>query len=273
MTEPSGEQLLLAVRTAFSAGLSIMKVYRKKTFETTLKKDLSPVTEADHAAHRIIAGRLEQTALPVLSEEGREVPYKARKDWKKFWLVDPLDGTKEFLRRNDEFTVNIALIQDQAPVLGVIYAPCQDAMYFASDGSGAFRITAYSQKDGQIQNQHELMGYADNLPGKIPRRPYTAIASRSHRNVKTDLFIKGLQKEHPGLRIVSTGSSLKFCLMAEGKADIYPRFGPTMEWDTAAGHAIARASGCSVKVHDREDDLSYNKEDLFNPWFIVSRTP
>ena len=273
MTESSRDQLLLAVQTAFEAGLSIMKVYEQKMFKTELKKDLSPVTEADHASHRIIAGRLEPTAIPFLSEEGKEVPYQVRKQWKKFWLVDPLDGTKEFIRRNDEFTVNIALIEEQVPVMGIIYAPCQDTMYFASDLTGAYRITEYAKKDGSIQNLNDLMGHAEKLPGKIPRRPYTVIASRSHRNEPTDLFIKGLQKDHPGLKFVSTGSSLKFCLMAEGAADIYPRFGPTMEWDTAAGHAIARASGCSVKIHNKEDDLSYNKEDLFNPWFIVTRTP
>ena len=273
MTERSQEQLLKAVQAAFAGGLAIMEVYRKKVFKTELKKDLSPVTEADHAAHRIIAGQLEHTAIPILSEEGKEVPYEVRKQWKKFWLVDPLDGTKEFIRRNDEFTVNIALIEEQVPVLGIIYAPCQDIMYFASDLTGAYKITEYSRKDGSIQNLDDLMGHAEKLPGKIPRRPYTAIASRSHRNEQTDLFIKGLQQDHPGLKFVSIGSSLKFCLMAEGTADIYPRFGPTMEWDTAAGHAIARDSGCSVKIHNKEDDLSYNKEDLFNPWFIVTRTP
>lgn len=269
----SQSHLLLSVHAAYLAGLSIMDIYRKKTFKTEYKKDLSPVTEADQVSHRIIAGQLEPTAFPILSEEGKEVPFKVRKQWQKFWLVDPLDGTKEFLRRNDEFTVNIALIEGPVPILGVIYAPCQDIMYFAKDQSGAYRIMEYSQKDGVIQNGQDLMEFAERLPGKLPRRPYTAIASRSHRNEETDLFIKGLQKRHPGLKLVSIGSSLKFCLMAEGKADIYPRFGPTMEWDTAAGHAIARASGCSVKICDREDDLSYNKQDLFNPWFIVSRTP
>jgi 3'(2'), 5'-bisphosphate nucleotidase len=273
MMERSQEQLLKAVQAAFEGGMSIMNVYRKKDFKTELKKDLSPVTEADHAAQRIITGQLEPTAIPILSEEGKEIPYEVRKQWKKFWLVDPLDGTKEFIRRNDEFTVNIALIEGQAPALGVIYAPCQDIMYFASDLLGAYRITGYTEKDVSIQNLQDLMGHAEKLPGKIPRRPYTAIASRSHRNEQTDLFIKGLQKDHPGLRFVSTGSSLKFCFMAEGKADIYPRFGPTMEWDTAAGHAIARASGCSVKIHDRDDDLYYNKEELLNPWFIAARTP
>jgi 3'(2'), 5'-bisphosphate nucleotidase len=272
MTEPSQEQLLKAIHSAFAAGLSIMKVYEKKIFKTELKKDLSPVTEADHASHRIIAGQLEPTAIPILSEEGKEVPYEVRNHWRKFWLIDPLDGTKEFIRRNDEFTVNIALIEGQVPVMGVIYAPCLDIMYFASDQTGAYRIMEYSKKNRHIQNLEELLGHAEKLPVKIPRRHYTAVASRSHRNEQTDLFIKGLQKEHPGLKLVSTGSSLKFCLMAEGKADIYPRFGTTMEWDTAAGHAIARASGCSVKVHDREDSLSYNKEVLFNPWFIVTRT-
>ncbi len=271
--EKSQEQLLKAVEAAFAAGLSIMKVYKKKVFKTELKKDFSPVTEADHAAHRIIAGQLAPTGLPILSEEGIEDSYLVRKQWEKFWLVDPLDGTKEFIRRNDEFTVNIALIEEHVPILGVIYAPCQDIMYFASDQIGAYRIVEYSIKDAHTQNLQEMMKHAERLPGKIPRRPYTAIASRSHRNEETDLFIKGLQKEHSGLKLVSIGSSLKFCLMAEGKADIYPRFGPTMEWDTAAGHAIARASGCSVKIHDREDDLFYNKEDLLNPWFIVTRIP
>ncbi len=272
MTERSQEHLLLAVRAAFAAGLSIMKVYGKRRFKTELKKDLSPVTEADYAAHRIISRHLETTAIPILSEEGKEVPYEVRCQWKKFWLVDPLDGTKEFIRRNDEFTVNIALIEGQVPVMGVIYAPCLDIIYFGSDRAGACRIREYSSEDGHIQNGKELMGYAEKLPIKVSRRNYTAVASRSHRNEQTDMFIKGLQKEHSGLKLVSTGSSLKFCLMAEGKADIYPRFGPTMEWDTAAGHAIARAAGCSVKILDSEDDLSYNKEVLTNPFFIVLRT-
>ena len=273
MMERSQEHLLLALHTAFAAGLAIMKVYRKKIFKTELKKDLSPVTEADHAAHRIIARQLAPTAVPILSEEGEEVPYQVREEWKKFWLVDPLDGTKEFIRRNDEFTVNIALIEGQVPVMGIIYAPCLDIMYFASDQTGAYRIKEFSNKDEQIQNLQDLMRHAEKLPGNVPRGHYTAIASRSHRNEQTDLFIKGLQKKHPDLKLVSTGSSLKFCLMAEGKADIYPRFGPTMEWDTAAGHAIARASGCSVKIHKGEDSLAYNKEVLINPGFIVLRTP
>jgi 3'(2'), 5'-bisphosphate nucleotidase len=273
MTELSPEHILIAVHAAFEAGLAIMEVYRKKIFKTELKKDLSPVTEADYAAHRIIARQLEPTAIPVLSEEGNGIPYEHRSQWKKFWLVDPLDGTKEFIRRNDEFTVNIALIEGKVPVMGVIYAPCLDAMYFASDQAGAYRIKDYSREAGHIQNMEELLGHAEKLPVKVSRRHYTAVASRSHRNEQTDMFIKGLQKDHPGLKLVSTGSSLKFCLMAEGKADIYPRFGPTMEWDTAAGHAIARASGCMVKIHNSEDDLSYNKEVLTNPFFIVLRTP
>jgi 3'(2'), 5'-bisphosphate nucleotidase len=273
MMAQSQEHLLLAVHTALEAGLSIMKVYGKRFFRTRLKKDLSPVTEADHAAHRIISGQLGPTSIPILSEEGKKVPYEVRNQWKKFWLVDPLDGTKEFIRRNDEFTVNIALIEGRAPVMGVIYAPCLDIMYFASIQTGAYRIKEYSTEDGHIQNLEELLGHAEKLPVKMPRRQYTAVASRSHRNERTNMFIKGLQQQHPGLKLLSTGSSLKFCLMAEGKADIYPRFGPTMEWDTAAGHAIALASGCSVKIHDREDDLSYNKEVLKNPWFIVIRTP
>ena len=188
-------------------------------------------------------------------------------------MVDPLDGTKEFIRRNDEFTVNIALISGQVPEMGIIYAPCLDIMYFGSDQTGAYRFMEYSSMDGQFQNREDLMKEAEKLPLKIPRQSYTAIASRSHRNEHTDLFIKGLQKKYKSLKFVSTGSSLKFCLMAEGKADIYPRFGPTMEWDTAAGHAIALSSGCSVKIHEKEEGLIYNKEVLINPKFIVLRTP
>lgn len=273
MTVRVQEHLLLAVRTAYAAGVAIMKVYVKKSFKTELKKDLSPVTEADHAAHRVIAERLESTDIPLLSEEGKEVPYHVRNEWNMFWLIDPLDGTKEFIRRRDEFTVNIALIESFTPVMGVIYAPCLDIMYFASDKTGAYRMRDYSKMDGKFKTLEEMEEHAEKLPLDIPRRPYTVVASRSHLNEETAVFIKALRKKHTGLSSVSIGSSLKFCLMAEGKADIYPRFGRTCEWDTAAGQAIARASGCTVKIHDREDVLSYNKEILFNPWFIVTRTP
>jgi 3'(2'), 5'-bisphosphate nucleotidase len=273
MTKSPQELLLMAVRSAFAAGQAIMVVYGRKTFGTRLKKDLSPVTEADRAAHGIISRRLAPASIPFLSEEGEEIPYETRRTWEKFWLVDPLDGTKEFIRRNDEFTVNIALIERQVPVMGVIYAPCLDLMYLASPQTGACRISGYADLDDQISDQAGLLGKAEKLPLGIPRRTYTVVASRSHRNEETNLFIKRLEKEHPDLRLVSTGSSLKFCLMAEGKADLYPRFGRTMEWDTAAGDAIARASGCLVRIHDSKDCLSYNKEVLSNPWFMVLREP
>jgi 3'(2'), 5'-bisphosphate nucleotidase len=273
MTKPPQELLQMAVHAAFAAGQAILSVYGKKTFNTRLKKDLSPVTEADRAAHGIISRHLGTASIPLLSEEGEEIPYEIRKTWEKFWLVDPLDGTKEFIRRNDEFTVNIALIERQEPVMGVIYAPSPDLMYFASQGTGAGRIREYSGLDDKISDMEGLLGQAEKLPLGTPRRTYTVVASRSHRNEETNLFIKRLEKDHPGLRLVSTGSSLKFCLMAEGEADIYPRFGRTMEWDTAAGDAIARASGCLVRIHDSEDCLSYNKEVLSNPWFTVLRKP
>ena len=273
MQEPLQNVLIPALQAAFNAGLSIMEVYRSKVFRTKLKEDLSPVTEADHAAHGVIADRLGGTSIPMLSEEGKEVPFLTRCAWESYWLIDPLDGTKEFIRGRDEFTVNIALIEGQVPVLGIIYAPCLDIMYFSLDRKGAFRVKDYSRADRLFQTPEELFGRAEKLPVKHSRKHYTAVASRSHRNEETDIFIRGLRKEHPGLRLVSTGSSLKFCLMAEGKADIYPRFGRTMEWDTAAGHAIARATGCSVIVHGSKDELLYNKEDLANPWFIVHRTP
>jgi 3'(2'), 5'-bisphosphate nucleotidase len=265
------EDLFVALRAAYEAGLAIMEVYRKGDYRTDVKKDLSPVTEADHASHRIIETALKETRLPLLSEEGREIPYPDRQKWDKFWLVDPLDGTKEFIRGNDEFTVNIALIEQKTPVMGIIYAPCQDTMYLGSVAYGAYRIKGFGNADWQVRDVEELQESATRLPLKKIHRKYVAIASRSHRNEQTDLFIKKLRREYPRLKCVSKGSSLKFCLLAEGKADIYPRFGPTMEWDTAAGHAIARASGCSVKVHGGDEELSYNKEILTNPWFIVNR--
>ena len=271
MSAPFHQILIPALHAAYEAGISIMEVYRKKVYKTMVKDDLSPVTEADHAAHRVISAWLEPTSIPLLSEEGKEIPYHTRQGWERFWLVDPLDGTKEFIRGNDEFTVNIALIEQQVPVMGIIYAPCLDIMYFASGQTGAFRIKAYSRLDKEFFTLESVVRQAEKLPLTQSRKNYTVVATRSHMNEHTDLFIKGLKKEYPGLRLVSTGSSLKFCLMAEGRADIYPRFGRTMEWDTAAGHSIAMASGCSVRVHESEDGLLYNKEDLANPWFIVHR--
>ena len=265
-----GVNILLAMDAALEAGKAIMKVYAKESFNTILKADKSPLTEADHLAHRIISEHLETTGIPILSEEGRDISWNERKDWETFWLVDPLDGTKEFVQRNGEFTVNIALVRKDRPVLGIIYAPNDDLMYAAESSLGAWRITEYSAKN--IQTPVSLFEVAEKLPLPVTREHFAIVASRTHSNEETQSFIQSTQKDHPGLKIVSRGSALKFCLVAEGTADIYPRLGPTMEWDTGAGQVIAESSGCTVKVCQDGRTLGYNKQVLTNPSFIVERS-
>ncbi len=262
---------MIALEAAQYAGKAILEVYRKPDFKTELKEDASPVTEADHAAHRVISDHLVPTGFPVLSEEGKESGYEERKTWKVFWLVDPLDGTKEFIRRNGEFTVNIALIREQKAVLGILYAPFLDIMYYSEEGRGAFRIEEFSQKWVDIVSEQQLQTLSESLPLASRDKSFRVVASRSHINRLTRKYIDSLKKKHPDLELVSRGSALKFCLVAEGTASIYPRFAPTWEWDTGAGQAIAEASGCKVTLLDEKTPLSYNKENLLNPGFIVRR--
>jgi 3'(2'), 5'-bisphosphate nucleotidase len=263
--------LLLSIQSALLAGDAILQHYMGKNLSVGIKKDFSPITIADREAHEIISNQLAITGLPLLSEEGTHFDYNVRKEWNTYWLIDPLDGTKEFLKRNDEFTVNIALIQDNLPSLGVVYAPALDHMYYASSLIGAHYMKASRVKDLKPESIDEIINISDTLPLKVKHRDYTIVASRSHRNFETHKQIKILKKEHGKVAIISSGSSLKFCLVAEGTADIYPRFGPTMEWDTAAGQTVAVFSGCSVKRHDTGEVLTYNKENLKNPWFVVER--
>jgi 3'(2'), 5'-bisphosphate nucleotidase len=243
------------VTIAKEAGNAIMQVY-KQDFEVEYKRDNSPLTLADKKANDIIEAGLNQLSVnfPILSEEGKSIPYEDRKHWEYFWLVDPLDGTKEFVKKNGEFTVNIALIHKDTPALGVVYAPALDVCYWAKQGEGAF-------KDGQ------------RLPLKTEsqREAYKIVASRSHMSDETQAFIDAIntQKEK---ELISIGSSLKICLVAEGEADIYPRLGPTMEWDTGAAHAVVIESGKNLRKYkgDRYLKHEYNKENLLNKWFIVS---
>ncbi|MFC2098213.1 3'(2'),5'-bisphosphate nucleotidase CysQ [Bacteroidota bacterium] len=265
------EYMMIALKAALSAGEVILEVYRKPSYAKELKSDFTPVTEADRAAHSAIMEILRSSGFPVLSEEGNKIPYEERKDWETFWLVDPLDGTKEFIRKNGEFTVNIALIHKQKAVLGILYAPLPDLMYYSETGSGAYRMEEFSKKWPDIHSINECSNLSQSLPLEVENKGYRVVASRSHINLLTKRYIKKLRKSHGGLELVSRGSALKFCLVAEGSADIYPRFGPTWEWDTGAGQAIAEAAGCSVSLHDRDEALSYNKENLLNPFFIVAR--
>lgn len=250
------ELLATAIQAALDAGRDIMEIYDapEADFGIERKADNSPLTRADKAAHARIMTYLEPTGIPVLSEEGAHLPYDERRTWQRLWIVDPLDGTKEFIKRNGEFTVNIALVEDGAPVMGVIYVPVKQQLYYGIVGEGATK---------------EEEGVKSSLPLPAGERAFTVVASRSHLSSETADFIDNLRREHPDLELVSSGSSLKICLVAEGKADIYPRHAPTMEWDTAAGDAIARAAGREVVDAMTDEPLRYNKEDLHNPWFVV----
>lgn len=242
------------IAIAEHAGKAIMEIY-KQDFEVIYKDDKSPLTKADKAANEIIADGLNTLAikLPILSEEGKEIPYEERKEWDYFWMVDPLDGTKEFIKKNGEFTVNIALIHQETPVLGVVYAPALDDMYWAVQGKGAF-------KDGK-----KLPLYTNEHPEKVLR----VVASKSHLSEETQDYITSLMKKTETIQCISKGSSLKLCMVAEGSADVYPRLAPTMEWDTAAADAIVRESGKTTNIYLKDNQaVSYNKLKLQNPSFI-----
>jgi len=255
----------LAIKAAISAGTKIKEVYSSSDFNIQIKDDNTPVTIADQLAHNEILKALECTGLPILSEEGIHLSYSERKSWDLFWLVDPLDGTKEFIKRNDEFTVNIALIQCNTPISGVIYAPVTEELYAGIPGIGTFKI--FNPDADCTMEIIQLSG--TKLPAKKIADEFVVAISRSHINLETEAYIETLRKAHPDIRIVNKGSSLKICMVAEGTADVYPKIGKTMEWDTAAGHAIAWAAGKNIICPDTNTELTYNKEDLRNPNFVV----
>lgn len=250
------------------AGQEIRKIYDSQDYTVQSKDDDSPLTTADLASNRIINEAIAKQGFPVLSEENSEVPYAERKDWKEFFLVDPLDGTKEFLKGNGEFTVNIARIINGELIEGAVYAPVADTLYWGLRGSGSFRVDNASR----IFEDPDHFNSARELPLETPREVvYRVVASKSHFTGETKNYIQGLDLMGRNLELINRGSSLKFCLMAEGSADLYPRLGTTMEWDTAAGHAIAKFAGCRIRAYGKDEELQYNKENLMNPWFVVSR--
>lgn len=265
--------MFVAVDAALKAGEKILSIYNDPAsdFGIERKADNSPLTIADREAHVIIDRLLRQAApYPVLSEEGRHLDYARRREWTALWIVDPLDGTKEFIKRNGEFTVNIALVKDGTPVLGVIYLPVKKELYFAADGVGAYKLSGIGAlKEGDTLET--LQAAAVRLPHTEFKEAFVIVASRSHLTPETEAYIEEMKKQHDLVELISSGSSIKICLVAEGKADVYPRFAPTMEWDTAAGHAIARAAGAEIYRADTGMPLRYNKEDLLNPWFIVEK--
>ncbi|WP_372846592.1 3'(2'),5'-bisphosphate nucleotidase CysQ [Pontiella sp.] len=266
-----------AIQAALKAGQAILEIYAKD-FEVEFKADESPLTSADKAAHHIIVEALASTPYPVLSEESAEVGFEERCGWTKYWLVDPLDGTKEFIKKNGEFTVNIALIEDGVPVAGVVYVPVKDTLYVGS-GKGAQKATECAGKSVE-----EILATAAvcSVSGQA-QTPLRVVASKSHCNDETRRFIAELEAEFGAVDLVSSGSSLKLCMVAEGSADLYPRIAPTMEWDTAAAHAVVAAAGGRVFQYDETvaavgyrtgtdavADVAYNKENLLNPYFVVT---
>jgi 3'(2'), 5'-bisphosphate nucleotidase len=263
--------LTAAVKAAIEAGAAILDIYQRN-FSVENKADCSPLTEADKAAHHIICDGLNTTGFPVLSEESKAVPYETRKAWTKYWLVDPLDGTKEFIKKNGEFTVNIALIENGRPVLGVVYAPVLGTVYCGMldvEGgiSKAWKTTGCSGKSVYEIVESSISLSTSHGPHSTTLR---VVASRSHMNPETEAFIAALEQKGR-VELVSSGSSLKLCMVAEGLADVYPRIAPTMEWDTAAAQAVVEASGGTVVQYGTNESLRYNKENLLNPFFVVRR--
>lgn len=260
--------IITAVKAALEGGKAILGVYGT-AFKVDVKEDSSPLTEADRQAHTAITAHLEPLGLPILSEEGRDIPFAERKHWNQFWLVDPLDGTKEFVKRNGEFTVNIALVDNGDPVVGIIYVPVMDVLYIGVRGIGAVKVDGFAS--AMYSDLDALFALGKRLPIDADRKVFTVVGSRSHMSEETLEFVDALRKQHGEVEMVSMGSSLKLCLVAEGVADVYPRFAPTMEWDTGAGQGIAMTAGCTVSEADGITPLRYNKQNLLNPWFIVRR--
>ncbi len=248
---------------ALDAGIEILKVYGSD-FNVEIKGDDSPLTLADKMANEVINSYLLPTKIPIISEENKQLPYADRKDWSKCWIVDPLDGTKEFIKRNGEFTVNIALVENGIPVLGVIYVPVTKTLYFTNGQNSSKKIVLDLENtsiDTIFEKAVKIQPAAMNGIVKI-------VGSRSHLNEDTKRFISEIEKEND-VEIVSMGSSLKFCMVAEGLAHLYPRYAPTMEWDTAAGHAICNASGLQVIDQTTQAPMRYNKTNLLNNYFLV----
>ncbi|WP_255572891.1 3'(2'),5'-bisphosphate nucleotidase CysQ [Hanstruepera marina] len=262
------ENLKTAIKASLEAGKVIMQVY-DTAFDVEIKDDKSPLTEADKKANDVINSYLIPTEIPIISEENKQTDYAVRKTWETCWVVDPVDGTKEFIKRNGEFTVNIALVTNGEPVLGVIYVPVIKTIYFANvKNNEAFKAN--------LESHDTAVGSIFQLAQPIQPKTYNSdkvevVGSRSHMNQETLDFVENLKAEGKEVQIVSKGSSLKFCLVAEGNADVYPRYAPTMEWDTAAGQAICNAVGLKVISKETNKPLAYNKQNLLNSYFLVSK--
>ncbi|MGQ9836445.1 MAG: 3'(2'),5'-bisphosphate nucleotidase CysQ [Cyanobacteriota bacterium] len=248
-------------RLSEAAGQAILEIYQQEQVQVSTKADQSPLTEADLASHHLILQGLQDLTpgIPVLSEESGGIPYSERQHWRRFWLVDPLDGTQEFIQRNGQFTVNIALVEQEIPILGVVHAPALNLTYTAARKLGAYKG----------KTRIRTRPYSSRVGDAGPQESLKVVASRSHTNLETQQFLNRLQTQYGPLEVSPLGSSLKFCLVAEGAAHLYPRFGPTMEWDTAAAQCVVEQSGGKVTTLGGEP-LRYNKPTLDNPPFIVA---
>ena len=241
------------------SGKSILEIYNSNDMGISYKDDKSPLTLADKASNKIICSKLKELTpdIPILSEEGKNISYEERKKWTTFWLIDPIDGTKEFINKNGEFSVNIALINHYQPILGIVYAPVLNTIWYGSASHGSFKIENNTQP-----KKINVSKYNDNETIKV-------VSSRSHsNNSKLEKFLT----DYPKHELVFMGSSIKICLVADGTAHMYPRLGPTMEWDTAAAHAVVKFSGGKITDFKDDNELSYNKENLLNPSFLVKES-
>lgn len=261
-------EFLNVINAAIDAGLEILEIYNSDDFDISYKEGDMPLTRADLAANAIIQKVLEPTKIPIISEENKAIDFSVRKDWDKCWIVDPLDGTKEFIKRNGDFTVNIALIEKGRPVFGVIYVPVSQEIYIGDVRSNKSFVAKTAQ--AFINFEQLTKSYKEIHPsdgGKVLK----IVGSKSHMNSETQQFVDDMKAtSNKEVEIVSRGSSLKFCLVASGQAHVYPRFAPTMEWDTAAGQAICEAVGLRVIDQTTNDSLLYNRENLLNPYFLVT---
>ncbi len=258
--------LKIAVNAALKAGKAILDVYQND-FDVEVKADQSPLTEADKKSNKVIVDDLSTTDIPIISEEIKNMDYQERQNWQLCWMVDPLDGTKEFVKKNGEFTVNIALINNGLPILGVVYWPVADKLYFATEELGSF--VAKVKPTETVEEINNLVAHSEVLTQAKQPEVFSIVASRSHLSEETLAFVDDCKKRYGKVNLVSKGSSLKLCMVAEGAAHVYPRLAPTMEWDTAAAHAVAKFSGCQVYDYTTKQELNYNKENLLNPYFVV----
>ena len=253
------KNILELLNIAIDAGKEILNIYNDEIIVNS-KEDKSPITQADINSNDLIVNRLKklESNIPILTEES-VVKWKNRKDWIKYWLIDPLDGTKEFINRNGEFTVNISLIENNYPIFGIIYSPVKSLLYYALKNNGCYKLKTNS-------NLSTLKNFNKINIHKEKNKTTKVIGSRSHSSKE---FLNWVEKKFTNFELITIGSSLKFCILAEGKADIYPRFGPTSEWDIAAGHIILEEAGGKLKTIDNKDILYNTKDDILNPHFIA----